>query len=96
MWRYADGCLARGYVRRLTYPRGRLARLALDLLFFAPPHVPVPYLSALYLLRNLRLRTYRSVRYRLGLPSRGQRTRSNASTVSKHTDLAVYVLRTTF
>ncbi len=83
-------------MRRLAYPRGRVSTLALSLLFFAPPHIPVPYLTALYILRNLRLRTYRSVRYRLGLPSRGQRTRCNASTVSKHVDLAVHILRTTF
>ena len=96
VWRYSDGCLARGHVRRLVYPHSRLSTLALALLFFAPPHIPVPYLSALYVLRDLRLRTYRSVRYRLGLPSNGQRTRCNASTVSKHTDLVVHILRTTF
>lgn len=96
VWRYGDGAFGRGTVRRLVYARTRFATLALNLLFFAPPHIPVPYLWALYLLRGLRLRTYRSVRYRLGLPSRGQRTRCNASTVSKHTDPAVQVLRSTF
>ncbi len=71
----------------------RLRSLARVLFFFAPPHVPVYYPWAWFLLRQLKLRTYRGLRYRLGLPANGQRTHTNAQTVSRHLDLAGSTLK---
>jgi len=96
VWRYGDGSFLRARLRRQGTPRVRVGVLASNFFFFAPPHIPVPYLYALYLLRDLRLRTYRGLRHRLGLPGRGQRTHSNGATAGRHSDLASQVLRSIF
>src|SRR4051812_35303451 len=53
-------------------------------LLYAPPHVENPLQQAWQLMRHLKLRTARGARYRLALPARGQRTRSNAQTCKRH------------
>lgn len=96
-WRWfifslAEGAFLAGGGRQLIKPRVRLQSLGRALLFFYPAHIPVSYPWAWFILRQLKLRTYRSIRYRLGLPSRGQRTRTNAATVARHSDSAVTLL----
>lgn len=63
------------------------------LLFYNSPHIYIVYPWAWFILRQLKLRTYRGIRFRLGLPSRGQRTRTNSETAGRHSDLSVFLLR---
>lgn len=77
----------------LTRSYTRLRSLAKVLFFLAPPHIPINYPWAWFILRQLKLRTYRSLRYRLGLPANGQRTHTNAQTTARHLDLASSTLK---
>ena len=89
----AEGLFIGPSRRAQLKPQTRVKSLGHTLLFFAPGHIPVAYPWAWFILRQLKLRTYRGLRYRLGLPSRGQRTHTNAQTTTKHADSASAVLR---
>lgn len=90
---FLDGANWSFFLKKKTVIKTKLQALGCTLLYYNTPHIPIIYPWAWFILRQLKLRTYRGLRFRLGLPSRGQRTRSNAETVSRHSDLSVYLLR---
>lgn len=70
-----------------------MQNLSLQLLNFLPPHFSMVLPWAWMILRQLRARSFRSNRYRLGLPAHGQRTHTNASTVGRVHDAASMHIR---
>jgi ribosomal protein S8 len=92
-----DGAWGRGYTRRpaRVYPQRRIRAQGFALLRVLTPHLSPVWPWAWAVLRQLRVRGYRGHRYRLGLPSRGQRTRSNAVTVGRVADPAAEHVRHT-
>lgn len=95
----ADGFLSWGYYKRKLkerrdfYKIRRSKAFGLLALYFLPPHIGLAWPWAWTLLKYLKNRSWRGRRYRLGLPARGQRTRSNNSTVKRHKDPASLYLK---
>lgn len=69
-----------GGARPTTQIRQRLVNLGFVFLRLHSPFLEAFWPSAWAVLRYLHIRHYRGQRYRLGLPSRGQRTHTNAAT----------------
>ncbi len=90
-----DGSFLNNIRKKNNISKQHLQSVGHVLLFFSTPHIVITYPWAWFILKQLKLRTYRAIRYRLGLPSRGQRTHSNAQTVSRHKDQTVSILKNT-
>lgn len=84
-----DGVWPVGFSRRFRFKKGRGVNLGLKLLQYTTPHLPIVEPWAWRLLLNVNVRSYRSSRYKMSLPSSGQRTRSNHQTAKKLRDPAV-------
>lgn len=86
--RLTDGFWGQGYVRRQRFAKSRVRNANLNLLHFWPAQSTVIVPWAWRILYYLRIRSYRGNRYKLGLPARGQRSRTNASTAGRNRDQA--------
>lgn len=84
-----DGRWVRGYSKRRPFFVNRILNLGLLLLQFTTPFMSISSPWSWRLLLNLKLRSYKSSRWKKNLPSNGQRTRSNAMSITRCKDLAV-------
>lgn len=90
----SDGILSNSFYKRKLKEKTyffkikRAKAMGLLALYFYPPHISPAWPWAWTILKYLKNRSWRGRRYRLGLPARGQRTRSNCSTVKRHKDIA--------
>jgi ribosomal protein S13 len=88
-WLLMDGIWTVGQFKRRTMMRrlklsfGRLRNMGIMLLKYSSPRVESFWPAAWNILRQIKIRTLRGRRYRLGLPSRNQRTHSNAKTTRR-------------
>jgi hypothetical protein len=75
------------------YDYGRMYNIGLVSLRLNVAHVPKTRPWGWVVSRYLLTRSYRGSRYKLGLPARGQRTHSNASTTGRVRDAAALFVR---
>jgi hypothetical protein len=75
------------------YPSGRMQNIGLASLGYTVAHLPNTRPWAWHVSRHLVARSYKGSRYKLGLPSRGQRTHSNANTTGRVRDAAAAFVR---
>lgn len=75
------------------YPYGRMQNIGLAILRYNVAHAPKTRPWAWTVARYIVTRSYRGARYKLGLPARGQRTRSNANTTGRLRDAAATFVR---
>ena len=93
----SDGSTQFGFLRRWgarqAYCLRRRVSVGFFTLSYVPPHLNLCWPWAWAILRQLKLRSRIGLRYRLGLPARGQRTHTNASTTGRHSNSAVRFLK---
>lgn len=95
VWLNLDGSFGGGYLsnRRVFFNRRRARNTSRSILNFFLWGTSTARAWSWCILRSLKIRSYRGFRYRLGLPSRGQKTRSNCKTTRKVKDVAASILR---
>lgn len=91
--RLADGALSAPRVGRRAYPYGLMQNLGLGLLGYNLALLPKTRPWAWAVIHQLQIRSYRSSRYKLGLPANGQRTHTNANTTGRATDPVARFIR---
>jgi len=95
--RLLDGARTRGSrTLRLDgspYDYGRMQNIGLVALRYNVAHIPKTRPWGWTASRYLVTRSYRGARYKLGLPARGQRTHTNASTTGRVRDAAAIFIR---
>ncbi len=89
----ADGKYSSARTSRRPYAYGLAQNLGLALLRYNLALVPKLRPWAWALVRQLRIRSYKSSRYKLGLPANGQRTHSNANTTGRVADEGARFIR---
>lgn len=88
-WLMMDGIWVAGQFKRKSVVHKfklhayRLRNMGILLLKYSSPRLEVFWPSAWNILRQIKIRTLRGRKYRLGLPVRGQRTHSNAKTTRR-------------
>jgi hypothetical protein len=98
-WLLMDGTWVRGQYRRASIFRRlrsctfRLRNMGIGLLKYSSPRLEAFWPTAWNVLRQMRIRTVRGRRYRLGLPARNQRTHSNARTTRRLRSYVVAYVR---
>ena len=98
-WLLMDGSWVRGQYRRISIFRRsrsctfRLRNMGIGLLKYSSPRLEAFWPTAWNVLRQMRIRTLRGRRYRLGLPARNQRTHSNAKTTRRLRSCVVTYVR---
>ena len=83
-----DGVVSSGYNRHRKNVLASVHGTGLFLLQHTTPHINIALPWAWHLLLKLQVRSYAGWRLKLGLPSHGQRTRSNHSNARRNKDLA--------
>lgn len=92
-----DGmCANRGWTKRYTLKKAKTKNLAFFLLDYTTPFLSILTPWSWYMLLNLKNLNYVGYRYRLSLPTRGQRSRTNKQTVKKTKDLVTQKLLNEF
>ena len=98
-WLLMDGVWVQGqYKRSSSFRRFRLGAIRLRnmgiaLLKYSSPRLEAIWPMAWNVLRQMRIRTTRGRRYRLGLPARNQRTHSNAKTTRRFRSVMVTYIK---
>lgn len=92
----SDGSWGGGFVKHRRLPKSRFQNIGYYLLEFFTPHISVVSPWTWNLFRQLKVRSYRANRYKLSLPARAQRTRSNSATTRRLQDRAAFRLRSQF
>lgn len=93
----SDGLFgSKGTIKRRNTRQLKFKNLAINLLEYTTPFLTTILPWVWYMLLNLQLNNYKSYRYRLSLPSRGQRSRSNKQTTKKTKSIAVMSLLNDF
>lgn len=93
----SDGMFGfRGFSRRYKLRFNKTKNFSLFLLNYTTPFLPVTSPWTWYMLLNLQIKNYVSYRYKLSLPTRGQRSRTNRQTVKNTKDLVTQKLLNDF
>jgi hypothetical protein len=88
-WLLMDGSWVLGqysrksFFRKIKLRATRMRNMGVTLLRYSSPRLEAFWPSAWNVLRQIKIRTMRGRRYRLGLPARRQRTHSNAKTTRR-------------
>jgi hypothetical protein len=91
--RLSDGAYSSPRTNRKPYPFGISQNMGINLLAYNLTALPKTRPWAWYVVRQIKIRSYKGTRYKLGLPSNGQRTHSNASTTGRVMDEAAKFIR---
>lgn len=91
--RLADGRVSAARTLRRPYPFGVMQNMGLALLGFNLAPLPKTRPWAWALVHHLQVRSYKSSRYKLGLPANGQRTHTNATTTGRVIDEGAKFIR---
>jgi len=98
-WLLMDGSWVSGQYSRKSFYRKiklramRMRNMGVALLRYSSPRLEAFWPSAWNILRQIKIRTMRGRRYRLGLPARRQRTHSNAKTTRRFRSALVAYVR---
>lgn len=88
-----DGKYSSPRTQRLPYAYGIMQNFGLSLLAYNLATLPKTRPWAWCIVRQIQVRSYKSSRYKLGLPSNGQRTHTNANTTGRVSDEGAKFIR---
>lgn len=88
-----DGKYSSPRVLKGPFPYGLMQNFGLSLLTYNLAILPKTRPWAWALVRQIQVRSYKSSRYKLGLPSNGQRTHTNANTTGRVSDEGARFIR---
>lgn len=88
-----DGKYSFSRVSRYNFPHGLMQNFGLSLLAYNLAMLPKSRPWAWCVARQIQVRSYKSSRYKLGLPANGQRTHTNANTTGRLTDESAKFIR---
>jgi len=91
--RLTDGKYSVARPPRKKYPYGIMQNMGLALLHYNLATLPKQRPWGWALVHQLQVRSYKSARYKLGLPANGQRTHTNANTTGRVIDEGARFIR---
>lgn len=91
--RLTDGCFSSPKLNKKKYTYAMAQNMGLGLLAYNLAMLPKTRPWAWAAIQQLKIRSYRGSRYKLGLPANGQRTHTNANTTGRVSDEASKFIR---
>jgi len=88
-----DGKYSFSRTQKYPFPFGLMQNFGLSLLAYNLAILPKSRPWSWCVIRHLQVRSYKSSRYKLGLPANGQRTHTNANTTGRVSDEAARFIR---
>lgn len=92
VWVLGDGIWGRGFIRHRSVRQSRVQNIGFWLLHYTPPTIEFAQPWMWQLAKHIRLKSNKGFRLQASLPTKGQRTRSNSSTVKRVRDGASRLL----